>query len=294
MPKISVFGGGAWGRALHFAFSKTNDCYIVSRKNLEMKSQITPKEAQDSDFFIVAIASSALHTWLATSPLPTHAKILVASKGIAQGQFVSEIFESFYPQSKLCFLAGPSFAKEVQDSLPCALNVHTNATNNAKEWLGLFPNFIKPYACNDIIGGEIGGAYKNVIAIASGICEGMKLGNNARASLVARGLVEMTRFGQYFGAQDSTFLGLSGAGDLFLTANSILSRNFRVGIGLALGKTLPTILEEIGEIAEGVKTSKEIYSLSQKHQIYTPIAKEVALIMEGKSPKQSLTDLMKS
>lgn len=122
----------------------------------------------------------------------------------------------------------------------------------------------------------------------------MKLGNNARVSLVARGLVEMTRFGQYFGAQDSTFLGLSGAGDLFLTANSILSRNFRVGIGLALGKSLSEILEEIGETAEGVKTSKEIYSLGQKYRIYTPIAKEVALIMDGKNPKQSLNDLMKS
>ncbi|WP_297809983.1 NAD(P)H-dependent glycerol-3-phosphate dehydrogenase [uncultured Helicobacter sp.] len=294
MPKISVFGGGAWGKALHFAFSQANDCYIVSRKNLGIKSQITSQEAQNSDFFIVAIASSALHTWLATSPLPTHAKILVASKGIAQGQFVSEIFENFYPQSKLCFLAGPSFAKEVQASLPCALNVHSSEINNAKEWLGLFPNSIKPYACNDVIGGEISGAYKNVIAIASGICEGMKLGNNARSSLVARGLVEMTRFGKYFGAQDSTFLGLSGAGDLFLTANSILSRNFRVGIGLASGRTLPIILKEIGEIAEGVKTSQEIYSISQKHNIYTPIAKEVALIMKGKNPKQSLNDLMKS
>lgn len=294
MPKISVFGGGAWGKALHFAFSQTNPCYIVSRKDLAMQSQITPQEAQDSDFFIVAIASSALHSWLETSPLPKQAKILVASKGIAQGQFVSEIFEKFYPHSKLCFLAGPSFAKEVQNSFPCALNVHTSEISNAKEWLSLFPNFIKPYACSDVIGGEIGGAYKNVIAIASGICEGMNLGNNARASLVARGLVEMTRFGKYFGAQDSTFLGLSGAGDLFLTANSILSRNFRVGIGLALGKTLPKILEEIGEIAEGVKTSQEIYAISQKYGIYTPIAKEVALIMEGKNPKKSLNDLMTS
>ncbi|CAM3538464.1 NAD(P)H-dependent glycerol-3-phosphate dehydrogenase [Helicobacter ganmani] len=294
MPKISVFGGGAWGKALHLAFSKTNHCSIVSRKNLGIESQISSQVAQESEFFIVAIASSALHSWLATSPLPANSKILVASKGIAQGQFVSEIFESFYPQSKLCFLAGPSFAKEVQDSLPCALNIHSKEIHYAKEWLQLFPNFIKPYACNDVIGGEIGGAYKNVIAIASGICEGMKLGNNARSSLVARGLVEMTRFGKYFGAKDSTFLGLSGAGDLFLTANSMLSRNFRVGIGLASGKSLMAVLEEIGEVAEGVKTSKEIYLMSQKYGIYTPIAQEVALIIDGKSPKQSLNDLMKS
>ncbi|QOQ98380.1 NAD(P)H-dependent glycerol-3-phosphate dehydrogenase [Helicobacter winghamensis] len=294
MPKISVFGGGAWGSALHFAFKEKNPAFIISRKNLDSTFQITQKQAQDSDYFVVAIASSALHLWLSSNPLPKTAKILVASKGIANGQFVSEIFESFYPNASLSYLAGPSFAKEVRSSLPCALNIHSHKMELAKEWCALFPSFIKPYISLDIIGGEVGGAYKNVIAIASGICEGLGLGNNARASLVARGLVEMTRFGKAFGAQDSTFLGLSGAGDLFLTANSTLSRNFRVGLYLAQGKALTEILETLGEVAEGVKTSQEIYALATKHNIYTPIAKEVALIIAGKSPKQSLLDLMQS
>lgn len=293
MAKISVFGGGAWGKALHFAFGEKNDSYIISRKSLNSPNQISQAQAQNSDFFVVAICSSALELWLKDSPLPQESKILVASKGIANGLFVSDIFSKFYPKAQLSFLAGPSFAKEVSQSLPCALNVHSNSLQSAQEWLDLFPNFIKPYTNDDIIGGEIGGAYKNVIAIASGICEGMGLGNNARASLVARGLVEMTRFGKFFGAREETFLGLSGAGDLFLTANSTLSRNFRVGLGLAQNKHLQEILDNLGEVAEGVQTSKEIYALAQKNEIYTPIAKEVALIMEGKNPKVSLMDLMK-
>ena len=267
MAKVSVFGGGAWGRALCFAFGEKNQAGIISRRNLDCTYQISLQEAQDSDFFVVAICSSALEEWLKDCPIPQDSKVLVASKGVAKGLFVSEIFEKFYPKATLSFLAGPSFAKEVAQSLPCALNVHSNKLENAQEWLGLFPSFIKPYANCDVMGGEIGGAYKNVIAIASGICEGMGLGNNARASLVARGLVEMTRFGN--------------------------SRNFRVGLGLAQNKALDEILESLGEVAEGVETSKEIYALAQKNDIYTPIAKEVALIMGGKNPKESLLDLMK-
>lgn len=294
MSKIAVFGGGAWGSALHFAFSQKNTAYIVSRQTLNISTQISQNCAQDSDFFVVAITSSALHSWLETNPLPRNAKILVATKGIAKGQFVSDIFNTFYPNAKLCFLAGPSFAKEVKNSLPCALNIHTEYLEYAREWLNLFPSFIKPYAVLDIIGGEISGAYKNVIAIASGICEGLHLGNNARASLIARGLVEMTRFGEFFGARCETFLGLSGAGDLFLTANSTLSRNFRVGLGLAQGFNIEVILQNLGEVAEGVKTAQEIYTLAEQNNIYTPIAKEVTHIIKGKNPKQSLLDLMKN
>ena len=293
MAKITIFGGGAWGSALCFAFSQKNKAYIVSRRNLNLKEQISIKDAQNSDYFVIAIATSALKSWLQTTPLPQDSKILIASKGIVDGKFVHEIFSQFYPLNNLCFLAGPSFAKEVRSSLPCALNIHSANLELAKEWIPLFPQFIKPYVCGDVVGGDIGGAYKKVIAIASGICEGLGLGQNARASLVARGLVEMTRFGVHFDALDSTFLGLSGAGDLFLTANSTLSRNFRVGLGLAQNKPLAQVLAELGEVAEGVKTAHEIHTLAQKHNIYTPIAKEVSLVINGKNPKQSLLDLMK-
>ena len=163
----------------------------------------------------------------------------------------------------------------------------------AKEFASFFPNYIKAYSSDDVIGAEICGSYKNVIAIASGACDGLGLGNNARASLISRGLVEINRFGKFFGAKDETFLGLSGAGDLFLTASSSMSRNYRVGHELAKGRNLVDILDELGEVAEGVLTSKAILKIAKKHQIYTPIADEVAAIMDGKSLKDTMNDLLR-
>jgi len=162
----------------------------------------------------------------------------------------------------------------------------------ATGWSEVFPDFIKTYVSTDVIGAEIGGAYKNVIAIAGGICEGLKLGENARASLISRGLVEMARLGREFGAKEETFLSLSGAGYLFLTASSKLSRNFRVGLGLAEGKTLDEILKELGEVAEGVGTAKALHTISKTNDIYLPIANEVYEILEGKDPMESLKDLL--
>lgn len=120
----------------------------------------------------------------------------------------------------------------------------------------------------------------------------MQLGNNAHAALTARGLVEMHRFGKSYGAKDETFLGLSGAGDLFLTANSVLSRNYRVGLGLAEGKSKEQIVRDLGEVAEGVGTAYALQTISQKEGLYLPIAAEVHAILEGKAPKQSLHDLL--
>ena len=130
-------------------------------------------------------------------------------------------------------------------------------------------------------------------AIACGISDGLELGNNARASLMARGLVEMQRFGKFFGAKDDSFLGLSGAGDLFLTASSSLSRNYRVGQGIAKGKKIDLILQELGEVAEGILTSKAIVKIATKNKIYTPIATQVELLINGKDPKLSMKDLLK-
>ena len=222
--------------------------------------------------------------------------ILVASKGIeaSTGKFLNEIYAEFVPEENIGFISGPSFAIEVMQSLPAAIVLNSKSKKFYDQFKVFFPSFLKTYYSEDVIGAEIAGAYKNVLAIASGICEGLKLGNNAKASLISRGLVEMERFGEYFGSQKDTFIGLSGAGDLFLTASSTMSRNFRVGIGLAQNKSLEQILEELGEVAEGVKTSEAIHQLSQMHNIYTPIANEVKLVLEGKNPKHSLQDLLKT
>jgi glycerol-3-phosphate dehydrogenase (NAD(P)+) len=128
--------------------------------------------------------------------------------------------------------------------------------------------------------------------IGAGICEGLRLGENAKAALVARGLVEMARFGSHFGAREETFLSLSGAGDLFLTANSRLSRNYRVGLGLAEGKSLEKILEDLGEVAEGVGTAKALHRIAVNEDLYLPIAEQVYQIVRGKDPRESLKDLL--
>jgi len=198
--------------------------------------------------------------WLEGSFIDGGQKFLVASKGIetSTGAFLNGVYGDYVDLDRVAFISGPSFAKEVMASLPTALKVSSSNMELAKRYSDAFPDYIKGYVDSDVIGAEIGGAYKNVIAIAGGVSDGLRLGNNARASLISRGLVEMSRFGEYFGAEQSTFLSLGGAGDLFLTASSKLSRNYRVGLGLAEGKSVETILKEIGEVAEGIATTEAL------------------------------------
>ncbi|MCE3037425.1 NAD(P)H-dependent glycerol-3-phosphate dehydrogenase [Helicobacter sp. faydin-H20] len=303
--RIAVFGGGAWGRALAFALSHKNEVFIVSRQNLKEKLsllqcpspvlQVDFQESLKADLFVNAITTSALRGWFESCLLPKNIKMLFACKGIEveSGAFVSDIAQEFLDSTNLCFLAGPSFAAEVLQGQSSALSIHSNNKEVAKIFAQCMPDFIKTYIEQDVIGGEIAGAYKNVIAIASGICDGLQLGNNARASLLARGLVEMHRFGAVFGARMETFLGLSGAGDLFLTASSKLSRNYRVGIALAQNKDIEEILFEIGEVAEGVKTTEALVKIAEKKGIYIPIAQEIFKILKKQSsPQQSLRNLM--
>ncbi len=291
---IAIIGAGKWGQALHYAISRNVTCKITSRQPKEIANFVTLDEALMSEYLIFALPAQVVRRWLQEHFVFKGQKILVAAKGIEQGSgaFLNEIFAQFIPEENLSFLSGPSFASEVMQGLPTAVVINSINETLSKEFSTFFPSFIKTYTSTDVIGAEVCGAYKNVLAIASGICDGLKLGNNARASLIARGLVEMHRFGKYFGALDETFLGLSGAGDLFLTASSTLSRNYRVGLFLAEGKKIDEILVSLGEVAEGVFTSKAIFEITQKKNIYTPIAREIALILEGKEPRVSVKDLL--
>ena len=295
-PSIAVIGAGKWGQALHFALSQNQETFITSRTSRDIKNFTDLDTALNCDYLIIAIPAQEIRSWLKTNFVNKNQKILVASKGIeaSSGEFLNEIYAEYVNDKNIGFISGPSFAAEVIKGLPCALVLNSTSKKLYKEFSLFFPKFIKTYYSSDVIGAEVAGAYKNVLAIASGICEGLNLGKNAQASLISRGLVEMQRFGKHFGAKKSSFIGLSGAGDLFLTASSTMSRNYRVGLGLAANKDLNTILEELGEVAEGVKTSLAIYNLSIDHDIYTPIAKEVKLILDGKSPKDSLRDLLNS
>ena len=291
---IAVIGAGKWGQALHFALSQKQECYISSRTKRDIKNFVDLQTAIDCEYLVIAIPAQEIRSWLKENFVFKGQKILVASKGIeaSSGEFLNEIYASFVPNENIGFISGPSFAAEVIKGLPCALVINSISKNIYEDFSKFFPNFIKTYYSSDVIGAEIAGAYKNVLAFASGICEGLALGKNAQASLIARGLVEMQRFGMHFGGKESSFLGLSGAGDLFLTANSTMSRNYRVGLGLAENKSLEDILKELGEVAEGVKTAFAIDKLSKENDIYVPIAHEVKLILEGKNPKDSLKDLL--
>lgn len=293
---IGVIGAGKWGQALHFSFLENHNSFITSRTKRDIKNFTDVSHVLNQRYIVFALSAQYAKEWMRNNFIYNGQKVLVASKGIEadSGRFLNEIFMEFIPKENLAFLSGPSFASEVMKKLPTALVISSDSLKTAKEFEQFFPNFIKTYHDNDVIGAEIAGAYKNILAIASGVCDGLKLGNNARASLISRGLVEMSRFGVYFGAKEETFLGLSGSGDLFLTASSELSRNYRVGKYLALGNTLEDILIELGEVAEGVATTYAVKRISIKKSVYTPIANEVYEILEGKPPLESLKDLLKS
>ncbi|MBD3789889.1 MAG: NAD(P)H-dependent glycerol-3-phosphate dehydrogenase [Campylobacterales bacterium] len=294
--KIAIIGAGKWGQALYHAYSQKNDVVIYSRTPKEIEHFVPLDEALSREYLIIAIPAQSVRSWMQENFVDKGQKILVAAKGIetSTGAFLNDIYSEFVSSDRLAFISGPSFAAEVQQSLPTALIISSTNLELAQLYADVLPDFIKGYISDDVIGAEVAGAYKNVIAIAGGVCDGLGLGNNARAALISRGLVEMTRFGTFFGAKTETFLSLGGAGDLFLTASSTLSRNYRVGIGLAKGKKIEKILEELGEVAEGVPTAKALYKIAKEKQIYLPIAAEVyAMIEEGKDPLQSVKDLLR-
>jgi len=292
--KVGVIGAGKWGEALAFALSEKNNVIITSRTPREWDNFKSLAEVLECEYLIITVPAQQVAQWLEENFIYRGQKVLVAAKGIeaSSGRFLNEIYAQYIPEENLSFLSGPSFASEVILSLPTALVINSSSVDTANEFAALFPKFIRTYISDDVMGAEIAGAYKNVIAIAAGICEGLGLGHNAAASLISRGLVEMQRFGQVYGAQDETFLGLSGAGDLFLTASSSMSRNYRVGLGLAQGKNKEAICSEIGEVSEGIGTAYALHEIAQARAIYLPIAAEVYAILEGKSPKQSLKDLI--
>ena len=291
---IGIIGAGKWGSALAFAFSQKNDVLIYSRTPRDIPNFVSLQEILKCEYLIITVPAQQVSSWLSENFIFNNQKILVASKGIeaSSTKFLNEIYSDYVPDKNIAFLSGPSFASEVLSSLPTALVVNSINDSLSKEFSLLFPDFIKAYTSTDVIGAEIAGAYKNVIAIAAGICEGLSLGKNAAAALISRGLVEMQRFGLAYGAKEDTFTGLGGAGDLFLTASSNMSRNFRVGLGLAKGKTQQEILDDLGEVAEGIGTTYALHEISQDKDLYLPIAKEVYKMLEGKNPKESLRDLL--
>ena len=308
--KITLLGAGAWGTALSIAFAGKHDVTLWSReadvaaellKSRENKRFFPgyklPPAVEISIDFAAAVASAELlvvatpiaglrptveHLGAlgATQPILWVCKGFEAGSGKLPHQVVIEVLGS---QAICGAFSGPSFAEEVAAGQPTAVTLAANNREFARAAARqLHSTRLRVYANDDLIGVEVGGAVKNVMAIATGACDGLGLGLNSRAALMTRGLAEIARLGQALGAQRETFMGLAGMGDLILTCTGDLSRNRRVGLALAENKLLPQILEELGHVAEGVYTAREVDQLARKLGVEMPISAAVAAVLDGR------------
>lgn len=322
---IGVVGAGSWGTALanHLALKgymidlwvyekEVKEQIETERRNriflpdAELSSNIVPtndiREAvEGKDLILVVVPSHVMReTAEMMKPFITPEAILItASKGIENKSHLTMLgvlkdVLPDVPEANMVVLSGPSFAKEVALQKPTVVAVASSNAHSAKLVQHVFASPVfRVYTNDDPAGVEVGGAIKNIIAIAAGICDGMDLGLNARAALITRGLTEMRRLGACFGADPHTFAGLAGVGDLMLTCTGNLSRNHTVGVQLGQGKTLDEILQEMRMVAEGVKTTRSVYNLSKNLGIELPICNEVyKILFENQNPKSSINRLM--
>jgi glycerol-3-phosphate dehydrogenase (NAD(P)+) len=225
--------------------------------------------------------------------------LMAATKGIendtqmVMSQIVESVLSPDY-SDRFAYLAGPSFAKEVTRRYPTAVTIACRDMTHAEQLQRIFhTEFFRVYTSTDLMGVQLGGALKNVIAIAAGISDGLNFGHNARAALITRGLAEITRLGVCMGANPLTFAGLAGMGDLVLTCTGDLSRNRSVGLKIGEGMHLKEIIEGMNMVAEGIKTTKSAYMLAQKKGVEMPITNQMYQILyEGKDPKEAVKELM--
>lgn len=257
-----------------------------------------PEVVQEADLIVVAVPTQYIRAGLAKIKpyyLPKCPLVSVA-KGLEQKTLTrpSEIIKEVLATRKVAVLSGPSHSEEVSRGCPASVVVASRSKPLAQKVQQVFMNKrFRVYTHSDMIGIELAGALKNIIAIAAGVCDGLKLGDNAKSALLARGLVEIARLGVAMGARKSTFFGLAGLGDLVTTCISPHSRNRAVGIKLAQGKSLKQILESMVMVAEGVWTIRAALSLAKKNRIEMPITAEVKRVLyDNKDPGQAVTDLM--
>lgn len=319
--KITVLGDGGWGTALSILLSeKGNDVYLWSnfpdyaetlrkkRENIKFlpgvkiseKIQIGSDldEAVDKTGLVVlAVPSKYMRDICKKTKDKIKRPVLSVSKGLEVNSLkrMSEVIKEEIPGIDVAVLSGPTHAEEVSQGLPTAVVVASNDTMLAEH---VQENFIgekfRVYTTNDVIGVELGGSLKNVIAIGVGVCDGLKLGDNSKAALMTRGLAEIARLGVMMGAKRETFKGLSGMGDLILTCVSKYGRNHKFGIMLAEGKTVDEALASSEMVVEGVTTSSAAYELGKKCNVDMPITSEVyQVIYHRKSYKQAIQDLMR-
>lgn len=312
MEKVVVLGGGSWGTALALVLAKNgidvdiwmrdkSQCETMNyaRENLKyLPGVIIPKNINATN----DIESALKEKTIIVSAIPTQGlrenlkqmkkyitkdQIIVnVSKGIEVGSLcrISEIVKEELPENEYAVLSGPSHAEEVAKDIPTTVVVAANKKNIAERVQDVFmtPKF-RVYTNPDVTGVEIGGALKNIIALGAGISDGLGYGDNTKAALMSRGVVEIARLGKNLGGIGATFGGLSGIGDLIVTCTSMHSRNRRAGILIGEGKKLDEVVDSIGMVVEGVKTTKAAYELAQKRGIEMPITKEIYDVLYNNS-----------
>ena len=321
--KITVLGAGAWGTAVAMALAGRHDVLLWGRnadamaamaasgENSYLPGFALPAQLRISADFDAAVAHASGEQGLLIAACPVAglrpmlhqlkdkaiANLVWLCKGFEGGtgllphQIVQEVLGANIPGGAL---SGPSFAQEVARGLPCALTIASHSAElRAAVVSALHGGNIRVYASDDLVGVEVGGAVKNVLAIATGVADGLGLGLNARAALITRGLAEITRLGTALGGQTETFMGLTGMGDLILTCTGDLSRNRRVGLGLAQGKALAAIVAELGHVAEGVPCAKAVRELARRMGVDMPITNAVAgVLFDGDLPHVMVQQLL--
>jgi len=318
--RIALLGAGAWGTALAVHAVARHDVWLWARDAQQVQRMRQQRcnerylpgvalpgglrlgddlaaalaHAGDDGLTVIAAPMSALAELLRA--VPARAGVLWLCKGFeaGSGRLGHEVALALQPARRGGVLSGPSFADEVARGCPTALVAASTDAALAEQAVAAFHGeALRVYTSDDPVGVEVGGAVKNVMAIATGVCDGLRLGHNARAALITRGLAEMTRLGLALGARAETFMGLSGLGDLVLTATGDLSRNRRVGLRLAAGEPLPAILAALGHVAEGVYSARTVLERARALGVAMPITEAVVTLLDGGStPVQAVATLM--
>ncbi len=321
MAKVAVLGAGAWGTALAINISQRHQVSLWARNaghvsgmrkaganpmylgDFKFNAQLQVENdlasaLNGADLILSVVPTAGFRQMLqAIKALGSQLPIVWAHKGLepASAKLPYEVaLEELGHAQKWGALSGPSFAAELVRGLPTAITLAANDAAFASEAaLMIHGANLRVYHSTDVIGVSVGGAIKNVMAIAAGISDGMGFGNNARAAMITRGLAEMTRFGVALGASHETFMGLAGAGDLILTCTGQYSRNREVGLQLASGKSLADILQGLGHVAEGVNTAREVMRRAGQIKVEMPITSEVnQALSNGKSAENAVADLL--
>ncbi|MEM7082765.1 MAG: NAD(P)H-dependent glycerol-3-phosphate dehydrogenase [Pseudomonadota bacterium] len=321
---LVVLGAGSWGTALAIQFARSgrdtvmwgrNERHIEAMRDARVNDIYLPDCPFPDNLHVVTDFAEAVsgardiligvpsHSFRATLEkleflLPLDGRVCWATKGFEENsgklphQIAREVLGDNIPTA---VLSGPTFAAEVGRGLPTAMSIaSTNEAFALDLASSISDDSFRAYTTDDMIGVEVGGAVKNVLAIGAGISDGLGFGANTRVALITRGIVEMSRLGQALGAQQETFLGLAGVGDLMLTCTDNLSRNRRMGLALAAGQSIEEAAKEIGQVVEGVRAAKAVWQVAQMHDVEMPIVSELyAVLYENKSPQQAVTDLMR-